>query len=1089
MHVFLFNCGKACVQLNKSFLTINHIFLLIRGEIMNIKEVLSHLQKKPTSLFYGAGVSMACGGPSGAQLISSIGKKYSGDDTKGFFEYMSEVIDFDNSNRNEIEKYIRNHLSSISPDTEHRYLFSLPWRVVLTTNYDALPDLIPKTLDDQRLIIPVVNPDSDFPIDQTRPDLLYCFKLLGDVNHAFPKGGWMVLSSTDLRLAFRRRSMFFEMFHNLASSGHIVYLGYSFKDSLVFDLLQEMRFVLKALPWKGFAITKSKPSTSVLKKMEKLGITWVKGTVREFVDAAEGIFGDKPTSAPSIVSQFFIHNLPMELERATAANIWRKFRLFDTTFLEPFSREPRYFLEGIDKSFYPFVARWDFPRKVKLAWVNEKSPQAEKLTFDNYLETRSQKGNSSDNIIISLVGSAGSGKTVVAKRLAFDWYRKGNPVVFVNPDNFILDDLALDGLLDEVWKKYQSQLQTKDIKPLPLRFLIVADDCGFLLEQLMALKNHLKSVGKPADILLVTRKVDVPIPRLIMSKVDAVMEIDDTVLEEEWNDFITHFSSLDVVKSEEVLTANLQNSDINNSFFALVYTSIHGVQKPLKELIVEEFQSLDANSQRIYALISLLQSHRLMPWVSLALRSGKFERDWLTSQMEKGRLGGVLRFGFGNLSLSAVNRAVSDIICEFAFRRLNDLYSTLRSVINAVTLGDELEMQLLHLLLINRLEGGLGRRLRDEQKIQLFEEGVNSVKSKPLLLHLAMLQMRSEKFNEANATLKEALEAHIRHFDEPDQHVVDAKGRLELRLAAKAIESHDREAAWGHLEKAEEYFHNAQINPAHTPHPYHGLGKTYIAQAKIAPDDKTRWLYLLLAMQEANYAENYLGGEMDLSITALKLELVALLNSEKLDQHKIEQITERVGKGNAYAFLAEREMRQRNLEDAFALVKKGLQEDSSCLWLIRLHVTLLRKMSPDDQESIEKALENYVKIIDKRFDVQLSFELAMETFKSGDFRYAMKLFRELSERTRRHPMRLTPSLHNRWLEKGEAKEFFGVMVEPPTYGKYGQIQVTSLSGFRKTIRVRRQDIESQYKGGERVAFSIIFNMIGPQASRVRKTAF
>lgn len=624
---------------------------------------------------------------------------------------------------------------------------------------------------------------------------------------------------------------------------------------------------------------------------------------------------------------------------------------------------------------------------------------------------------------------------------------------------------------------------------MPLRFLIVADDCGSLLDQLLGLKNHLKSIGKPADILLVARKVDLPIRQLKKSGVDAIMEIDDTVSEEEFDDFTTHFTDLGVVKSKELLVANLQNPDINDSFFALVYTTMHGVQKPLREVVVDEFQSLDTNSQRFYATISLLQSHKLIPWVSLVLRSGKFGGDWLASEMEKGRLGGVLNYEFGNLSLSTANRAVSDIICEFAYRMLNKLYATLRSIVTSVTLGDELEMQLLHLLLIDRIKGNLGRRLREEQKIQLFQEGVNSVRSKPLLLHLAMLQMRSERFNEARATLKEALGAHIQYFDEPDQHVIDAKGRLELRLADKAIDANDREAAWEHLEKAEGYFNDAQINPSRTPHPYHGLGKTYIAQAKIAPDSKTRWLFLLLAMQEANYAENYLGGEMDLRIAELRRELVALLESEELDEHQIKQMKKRVGRGNAYAFLAERELREGNPKAAFSLVKKGLQEEPLSLWLIRLNVTLLREMTPDDKVSIQKALDSYVKIADKRFDVRLSFELAMETFKSGDFRYSKKLFRELGDRTRNHPMRLTPSLQNRWMEKGEVIEFYGIMVEPPTYGKYGRIRVTSLPGFEETLRVRRQDIETIYRGGERVGFSIIFNMVGPQASRVRKVAF
>lgn len=1056
---------------------------------MDIKEILGQMEKKPMSLFYGAGVSMDCGGPSGVQLLNSVKTQYPGGSSENFFEYMNKTIDFDNSNRNEIETWIRNHLSSISPNDEHRYLFSLPWRAILTTNYDRLPNLVLKTIDGRRVIAPVVNSNSDYPIDQGRPSILYCFKLIGDVDYSFPNGGWMVLSSNDLKLAFGRRRMFFQMFNSLASSGHIIYIGYSFRDNLVFDLLQEMTYVLRSLPWKGFAITKSEPSSDALGKMKTLGITWVKGSLKEFVDAAKSVFGETPVSAPSVVNQFYVHNFPMRLERATVDNIWRKFEIFDVTMLEAFSKEPKYFFEGVDRSFYPFVAKWDFPRKTKLVWINKENPQTKAFDFKDFVNKRSRDGNSSHNIIVSLIGSAGSGKTTVAKRIAFDWYRSGNPVVFIDPENLTIDKLALDGLLDEIWKNYQEATsETRGEKPSPVRFLLVADDCGSLLEQLMDLNSHLKSIGKPADILLVTRGSDVPLQELINVRVDVVLEIDDTVVQEEWAEFMEHFNNLGVI-DREILVSNLMNPSINSSFFALIYTSVHEVRKTLKELILEEFQSLDSDSQRIYAMVTLFQSQMLKPLVSLTLRSSRIQPDWLESQIRKGRLGGVLRFERGQTEIVAANRVVADIICESVFRTIDQFYLALRNIISAVTLGDRLEMRLLHLLLIERLGSRLGRQLKSEQKIELFRKGVEMVRSKPLLLHLAILQMYSGKFDEAKETLKEALEAHIPGFDEPDQHVIDAKGRLELRLAENAMQKKEDVAAWGHLENAENYFHGAQINPNLTPHPYQGLGKTYLSKARIATDAQSKWLYILLAMQECSYAENYLGGEINPGITSLKKETITLLATEKLDEVKIQQIDSQIGRGNAYAFLAECEIQKGDYEKALYLVGKGSAEDSSNLWLMRLHVAILKRTAPYDAESIRKVLDDYVKIADKRFDVPLSFELAMDTFQSGDFGTAVKLFRELDQRTKNHSMRLTPSPQNRWLENGKPKEFFGVIVEAPRYGKYGRIECTSLPGYRSTLPVRVQDVEFHGRGGERVAFSIIFNMVGPQASRVRKIAF
>ena len=171
---------------------------------------------------------------------------------------MGEVIQLDHSNRREVEDFVKERLATVSALPEQKYLFSLPWRALLTTNYDSLPETIAETLDGSRAIIPMADAESEGQISISRDDLLYCFKLMGDTKYNFPVGGWMVLRTSDLSLGAGRRKRFFEVFRELALSGHLVYIGYSFEDGLVLQLLQEMHYILRELPWKGFAITPDK---------------------------------------------------------------------------------------------------------------------------------------------------------------------------------------------------------------------------------------------------------------------------------------------------------------------------------------------------------------------------------------------------------------------------------------------------------------------------------------------------------------------------------------------------------------------------------------------------------------------------------------------------------------------------------------------------------------------------------------------------------------------------------------------------------------------------------------------------------------
>ena len=193
------------------------------------------------SLFLGSGATVSGGEPTGNQLLQAIRRIHNGDlDNLSFFETFDKIIESNNSNRAVIEDEVRDILSSIATTDIHRYLFSLPVRTVITTNYDRIPELVSTTLDGNRSIITVS--DTAIPIDLKRQDRLYCFKLFGDVTKSAPDQGYMVLNNTDRRRAYSRQKNLFKLFGSLARSGIIVYLGYSFDDELVFDILEDMLF-------------------------------------------------------------------------------------------------------------------------------------------------------------------------------------------------------------------------------------------------------------------------------------------------------------------------------------------------------------------------------------------------------------------------------------------------------------------------------------------------------------------------------------------------------------------------------------------------------------------------------------------------------------------------------------------------------------------------------------------------------------------------------------------------------------------------------------------------------------------------------
>src|SRR6266699_1093774 len=139
---------------------------------MTIDDVVAKMHSTSSSLFLGAGSSVRGGGPTWDVLFNSIKAKFPQGRSKGFFDYLEEVITPNDSNRAEVEQLVATALAAIAPTGEHRYLFSLPWKAVLTTNYDRIPDLVEKTLDDSRVIVSVLR-TSDSVDYRRRSDILY----------------------------------------------------------------------------------------------------------------------------------------------------------------------------------------------------------------------------------------------------------------------------------------------------------------------------------------------------------------------------------------------------------------------------------------------------------------------------------------------------------------------------------------------------------------------------------------------------------------------------------------------------------------------------------------------------------------------------------------------------------------------------------------------------------------------------------------------------------------------------------------------------------------------------------------------------
>ena len=294
-----------------------------------------------------------------------------------------------------------------------------------------------------------------------------------------------------------------------------------------------------------------------------------------------------------------------------------------------------------------------------------------------------------------------------------------------------------------------------------------------------------------------------------------------------------------------------------------------------------------------------------------------------------------------------------------------------------------------------------------------------------------------------------------------------------------------REEAYIHLDKAENEFRKALRSPSITPHPYYGIGQTYEAKAELAESEIEKWSFLLLALDVCNYFEEYVGTTDEENIEKLRKRLINKLIESGLEQDKIYRIISRIPRSNALAFLSEVRETEGKTKEALNLAKEAFENDNSNLWAMRRYVALLKQNIPLDHRAIRGVLDKYSLIMDKRFDIPLSLELAMELFADGKLTKSRYVFAQLDERTKKHPHHFIPKKENRLLDGDKPKVFIGILTDIPDGARYGRVSCTELSGWQGGVPVRSRDLSFSARGGEKVSFTIIFDMVGPQASQVR----
>jgi len=386
-------------------------------------------------LFFGAGASRGARSrdgrpcPLGADLAEDLMQHFFGQSAGSWG--LDKVVDYLERNRvdrSRINARLFEIFDPFVPHEPYRQLFDFRWRSSFTTNFDTLIrqayDQTKATAVGRQQLVEILRYQTQ--VDYGDPSKLYLFALHGSLSQHLDLSTPLVLTGQDKIITRENRIKMLERLASMQGDGTVVYIGYGFGDEVFWELLNLLDSV-QGLS-RSYALmpglNESDKSYLGQYKVEALALTF-----EQFMDELRELAeeqGVRIEPARHTLRLAADKQRVVELTEEGYHYITEHFELLSEEILMQTGPEPVHFYRGYDShwSFYERecdVIRWQTKEVLKaiLSYM-ERSPTL----------AASKRANA----IMLVSSTAGAGKSVMLRRIAFECYRKGHAVVWARPE-------------------------------------------------------------------------------------------------------------------------------------------------------------------------------------------------------------------------------------------------------------------------------------------------------------------------------------------------------------------------------------------------------------------------------------------------------------------------------------------------------------------------------------------------------------------------------------------------------------------------------------------------------------------------------
>ncbi|MBS1510042.1 MAG: SIR2 family protein [Bacteroidetes bacterium] len=1058
-----------------------------------LTSILGKLADENLALFIGAGMSTLSELPDGWTLTNNIKAKFPKIDQTNddFMEICDDVVYTPPYNKQELIDFIKSELSTFRPSKYHLMLTKYNWSTIFTTNFDNVIEVAYNISGDKvKYCNPViVNMPTVNLNDRKKVNL---FKIMGCIN-ASTEDGEMVLSKSDFHLAIQKRNHYLKLLSDIVKNGTILYLGYSFKDKIVTDIIKDLHRIHGSdkMPWSYWLSREEIPNDEKTKYFySSHKIIPIQFTIEQFFEYLESNLTDEHKDSKSKTSdiKLNIKGKTVNIEQDTSNLIASYFTILNEDTIVQDAGKIDEFLMGSNTSWGAFNSNWDFKREIYSDMYSKATKEIEKYEVEN-------------NKIFKVTGMPGVGKSFLLKRLAFDIYSKNNTPVFIHDTTSKFDFKAITSFLEAVNKSYDENFKIDD-KIKQVKYTFIFDDAAINLREIIRLKDYLTSRGRQILFILCDREnewqkkvseIKYSFPETFTLN-ENLSDLESTSLLNYLftNNFISNKS--DYFK-EKILT------DYDSSFFATIYSLVHPSKKPLNEIIKDQYNGLNDLARAAFEYICCFSQFNIpinIEWLVRILDCSY--QDFIDDVIKKDAAKIIFEIIDlnDNVMYCTHHRIIAQKTLEYFLPDTKLLFEKYKKIIEKVEFSNILEREFGEKFLIRNFSLNADNESYTlSQKIELFKIASINQKSRTVLHHLGLLEIEANEVIDAEIHLKESLEikdSFELYRGESDQNILTSLGKLYSKQAISLLKTGKKVEAEEYITLANESFTDAKHGEYPNIHAYHSHAYFWFRRALDSKIDSEKIYFFSNAIEILNSAKDNINADELLPIYTLEQEIWATSGIED----KIESISELIkvnfNSANGYYLSAiyylkqalknqDANEKENHLKNAFRKTEKALNyfpTDDNCL---QLRCKVYKEFANYDLDKYHELLFKWY-INDGSDNAVLLFELGRTSFMLEYDDLSSEVFTKLQNgvgmgnnlRTRpRDPIQE---------DDGSNKKFYGEITD--IYSRMdGFIKPTS---FDTKMKIPFRPVAAKYTAsrGDHISFEIAFSFRGPIAMNVIK---